>query len=200
MQSSKFQTFLLILILLFWTITALSPVDRHDWLMENILFFIFFSVLLLTYKKFQFSNISYLLITIFFVLHLTGAHYTYAKVPLGFEIAEIFNLQRNHFDRIVHFSFGLLLTYPIREILARLTNLKKFFLFYLPIDIILACSAFFEIIEWLLVLNVNPDLGEAYLGMQGDIWDAQKDMLLATIGSVISATLIFITSRKKMLT
>jgi putative membrane protein len=126
---------------------------------------------------------------------LTGAHYTYAKVPFGFYLSEIFDISRNHFDRIVHFSFGLLLTYPIRELLIRYAKLRGFFSYYLPVDVVLACSGFFEIIEWILVLGVNPELGDAYLGTQGDIWDAQKDMTLATIGSVV-AMLITFTSEK----
>lgn len=171
---------------------AVSPINRYDWLMENILFFIFSALLIVTYKKFTFSNFSYILITIFFTLHLTGAHYTYSEVPFGFTFAEIFNIQRNHFDRIVHFSFGLLLTYPIKELLVRTTKLKGFLSFFLTINIILSASGFFEIIECLLVLNVTPELGEAYLGTQGDIWDAQKDMAFATIGSIIAIIINFI--------
>lgn len=164
---------------------AIAPLDRHDWMMENILFFVFFVVLTSSYRLFQFSLKSYALITIFLTLHLTGAHYTYSKVPFGFYLSEVFDITRNHFDRIVHFSFGLLLTYPIRELLIRFAKLRGFFSYYLPVDVVLACSAFFEILEWLLVLSVNPELGDAYLGTQGDIWDAQKDMALAMIGSVL---------------
>ncbi len=192
---TKIPFALLTWIIFYWVLTAISPVDRHDWLMENILFFIFFAVLIFSYRSFPFSNISYLLLTIFLTLHLTGAHYTYSKVPLGFYLAEIFGESRNHFDRIVHFSFGLLLTYPIREFLLRMTRLKGFFSYYLPVDIILSCSALFEIIEWLFVMNVNPDLGAAYLGTQGDIWDAQKDMVVAAIGSVVATLIIFVSLR-----
>lgn len=174
---------------------AISPLDRHDWLMENMLFFISFSALVGSYRFFQFSIKSYILITIFLTLHLTGAHYTYSKVPFGFYLSEVFDLTRNHFDRIVHFSFGLLLTFPIRELLIRFAKLRGFFSYYLPIDVVLACSAFFEILEWLLVLSVNPELGDAYLGTQGDIWDAQKDMGLAMIGSVVAMLVTFTTNK-----
>lgn len=174
---------------------AIAPLDRHDWLMENILFFVFFVAAVGTYQIFQFSNRSYFLITVFLTLHLTGAHYTYAKVPFGFYMAEVLDISRNHFDRIVHFSFGLLLTYPIRELLIRFAKLRGFFSYYLPVDVVLACSGFFEILEWLLVLSVNPELGDAYLGTQGDIWDAQKDMALATIGSVVAMLLTFVLSK-----
>lgn len=194
-QTQKIHLILLSWITIFWIATAISPIDRHDWLMENILFFVFLTVLIVSYRIFQFSLRSYILITIFLTLHLIGAHYTYAKVPFGFYLSEIFDLNRNHFDRIVHFSFGLLLTYPIREILLRSAKLKGFFSYYLPIDVVLAFSGFFEIIECLVALLVSPELGDAYLGTQGDIWDAQKDMAIATLGSVV-AMLITFTSKK----
>lgn len=190
-MNSKLNFLMLVWIMLFWIVMAISPLDRHDWLMENILFFVFFVVLTGTYQIFQFSTRSYFLIITFLTLHLIGAHYTYAKVPFGFYLADLFGVSRNHFDRIVHFSFGLLLTYPIREFLVRCTKLKGFFSYYLPVDVVLACSGFFEILEWLLVLGVNPELGDAYLGTQGDIWDAQKDMALATIGSVVAMVVTF---------
>ncbi len=125
---------------------------------------------------------------------MTSAHYTYSEVPFGFYLSEVFHFSRNHFDRIVHFSFGLLLVYPVRELLIRFANIRGFFSYYLPIDVVLACSGLFEIIEWLFVMMVNPELGDAYLGTQGDIWDAQKDMVLATIGALIATILILISS------
>lgn len=194
-QTQKIHLILLSWITIFWIATAISPIDRHDWLMENILFFVFLTALIVSYRIFQFSLRSYILITIFLTLHLIGAHYTYAKVPFGFYLSEIFDLNRNHFDRIVHFSFGLLLTYPIREILLRYAKLQGFFSYYLPVDVVLAFSGFFEIIECLVALLVSPELGDAYLGTQGDVWDAQKDMAIATLGSVV-AMLITFTSEK----
>ncbi len=132
MPNNKIVSALLVWIISFWVLMAISPLDRHDWLMENILFFIFFTALVGTYRLFQFSTKSYVLISVFLTLHLTGAHYTYAKVPFGFYVSEILDPSRNHFDRIVHFSFGLLLTYPIRELLIRFAKLRGFFSYYLP--------------------------------------------------------------------
>ncbi len=174
----------------FWIVTAISPVNRYDWLMENILFIIFFCGLIFTYKKFRLAETSYILIAAFFTLHLIGAHYTYSEVPLGYYLSSLFDSQRNHFDRIVHFSFGLLLFYPMREILLKHSpNLSRVFGNYLALNIILAWSAFFEILESLFVLAVEPELGAAYLGTQGDNWDAQKDMFYALIGSFIAILL-----------
>lgn len=195
MKLNKIHFSLLTFIIIFWIITAISPLNRYDWLMENILFIVFFFGLLFTYKKFQFSDISYFLITLFFTLHLTGAHYTYSEVPLGFWLRDVFDLSRNHFDRIVHFAFGLLLTYPTYELLSRTSKINDSLKIYLVLNIMTAWSSFFEIIEWLFVLKISPELREAYLGMQGDIWDAQKDIGLGMLGAIISLTIIFF--RKK---
>lgn len=198
LKTHKIPLILLIWIIAFWIFTAISPFNRYDWLMENILFFISFIVLIFTYRKFPLSNISYILITSFLTLHLIGAYYTYSEVPFGFYLDKNFNFGRNHFDRLVHFSFGLLLTYPIREILIKSITVRGFLGFFLPVSIAFSCSSFFEIIEWFFVSVVNPQLGAAYLGMQGDIWDAQKDMLLALIGSVIAMIVNFFSEKKSL--
>ena len=105
--------------LIFWVILALKPVDRHDWALENLLIFISTIVLAGTYQRFRFSTLSYGLILIFLALHTIGAHHTYAKVPAGFWLGDWFHFGRNHYDRIIHLSFGLLLFYPMRELLQR---------------------------------------------------------------------------------
>jgi putative membrane protein len=191
----RFHLALLFWLLIIWIVTAISPFNRKDWMMENILVITFFIVIIATYKKFPFSNFSYLLIALFLTLHLIGAHYTYSKVPLGFYIAEIFDLKRNHFDRIVHFSFGLLLLYPTREFLIRLIKIKDFFSFFLPFTVIFSCSATYELIEWGFVTLVTPELGEAYLGTQGDSWDSQQDMLMAVLGALVT-TITILTKEK----
>jgi putative membrane protein len=131
-----------------------------------------------------------LLITIFMTLHTVGAHYTYEHVPLGYWMKDIFGLQRNHFDRIVHFAFGLLLIYPVREVLLRLVRAPSFWTYFLPFTIVLAMSGYFEVLESWVAQIVDPELGAAYLGTQGDVWDAQKDMTAAMIGALVS--LVFI--------
>lgn len=168
-----------------WSIAAINPVYPDDWLLENILVVLFVAGLILTYRMFPLSDLSYLLTAIFMVLHAVGAHYTYAETPLGFWMQEWFGFARNHYDRVVHFSFGLLMAYPIREIFLRVANTKGFFTYYLPFDVTLAFSGAYEIIEMLVAVVVSPDAGDAYLGTQGDVWDAQKDMALAALGAVI---------------
>lgn len=179
---------------LIWTALAIKPLDRADWMLENGLVVLFVPLLILTYRRFPFSRVSYTLIFIFLCLHEVGAHYTYAKVPydewfqllVGRSLSSLFGATRNHFDRLGHFAFGLLLAYPIREIFVRVAEARGFWGYYLPLDLTMACSMVFELIEWAAAEIFGGDLGVAYLGTQGDPWDAQKDMFLATIGGLIA--------------
>ena len=171
--------------LLFWLWMAISPVDRSDWLLENILAVTAVAALFLTARRFQFSNRSYVLITLFLTVHAIGAHYTYAKVPFGFWLQDLLHAGRNPFDRLVHFAYGLLLAYPIREVLVRLAGVSGAWSYVLPVSATLAQSGLFELIEAVAATVVNPELGAAYLGMQGDEWDAQKDMAAALTGAVL---------------
>ena len=178
-----------------WIFLAIEPIDRHDWFLENILAMGFVVILIATYREFPLSDLSYLLLTVFLTCHAVGAHYTYSKVPLGFWMQNWWGLERNHFDRIAHFSFGLLLAYPLRELFLRRVNVHGFWAYYLPISGILALSGFFEIIESWVALLVSPELGEAYLGTQGDEWDAQKDMTVAVIGAFLTIMLTYLLSK-----
>jgi putative membrane protein len=171
--------------LLFWVWMAISPVDRGDWLLENLLAITAVAVLVLTARRFQFSDQSYVLITLFLTVHAIGAHYTYAKVPFGFWLQDLLNAGRNPFDRIVHFAYGLLLAYPIREILVRLAGVRGAWSFFLPVSATLAQSGLFELIEAVAATLVSPELGVTYLGTQGDEWDAQKDMAAALTGAIV---------------
>lgn len=168
-----------------WIVTAIRPFDRHDWLLENLLVVGLVMVLVATYRAFPLSDLSYLLIAVFMTLHAVGAHYTYAQVPLGFWMQSAFGLTRNHFDRIVHFSFGLLMAYPIREVFLRVANTRGFWAYYLPLDVTLAFSALYEIVEMVIASMVAPGTGDAWLGTQGDVWDPQKDMGLAALGALL---------------
>lgn len=179
-----------------WTFLAIEPLDRHDWFLENILAIGLVLVLIVTYRQYPFSDLSYVFLTVFMTVHAIGAHYTYSKVPFGFWIQEWWGLERNHFDRIAHFLFGLLLAYPLREIFLRHVKVHGFWAYYLPISGILAMSGFFEILESWIVLLVRPELGEAYLGTQGDEWDAQKDMTVALIGAFLAIVLTYVLSAR----
>jgi putative membrane protein len=173
---------------LVWTWLAIAPVNRRDWLLENLLALALVILLVLTYRRFQFANVSYCLIACFMTLHAVGAHYTYAEVPFGFWLKDLLSLSRNPFDRIVHFAYGLLLVYPVRELLMRLAGVRGLWSYALPASAILAQSGLFEIIESVVAALVSPDLGSIYLGTQGDEWDAQKDMASAFGGAGLAMT------------
>jgi putative membrane protein len=185
MKKDHLPIVLLLLYIPVWVWAAINPLTRIGWVLENILTFVFIPILIWTYYRFRLSNLSYVLIFIFFILHTVGGHYTYEQVPFGWWLKDVLDLGRNHFDRIVHFCFGFLLAYPIREVFLRIVT-KGFWGYYLPLELILAFSGIFEIVEWLIVLIVAPDAGIAYLGTQGDIWDAQKDMALAGLGALLA--------------
>jgi len=169
-----------------WAITAIHPLDPKDWMIENILPLLLLPVLAVMYRRWQLSDMSALLLAGFLTLHAVGAHYTYAKVPFGDWMKDWFGFSRNHYDRIVHCSFGLLLAYPLREAILRVMPKRYFWASYFAIDVVCAFSAVYEIIEWRAAATVAPELGDAYLGTQGDIWDAQKDMAMEVSGAVAS--------------
>jgi len=187
---SASHVLLLFWYVMWWAFLAIAPLDRKDWALENALALALVGTLVATYRRFRFSFLSYLLITLFMTLHAVGAHYTYAEVPVGFWLKDILSLSRNPFDRIVHFAFGFLLIYPLKELLIRTARVGGFWSAYLPISGILAQSGLFELVEALVAQIVSPDLGAAYLGTQGDEWDAQKDMAAALAGAALMAVLM----------
>jgi len=170
----------------FWAAMAMAPVSRETWLLENLLVFFLVGALVATHRRFVFSNVSYASILAFLVLHAIGSHYTYSAVPAGQWLQEALGLGRNHYDRVVHFAFGLLLGYPLREMTLRVTHVHGGWSFVIPVIAILALSSFYEIIESWAARTVDPDLGLAFVGAQGDLWDGQKDMTLALVGCLFA--------------
>jgi len=195
-RRNRFLQFLVIWLVSLWLAMAISPFDRGDWLLENLLVFIYCGLLLATYRKFRFSNLSYGLFGFFLSLHMVGAHYTYSETPLGFWLQDLFDLSRNHYDRIVHFSFGLLIAYPFREFLVRLTGVRIRWSYLMVMITVLGFSGFYEALEGLAAVIVSPELGLAFLGTQGDIWDAQKDTALAFGGSIIAMAVTWYFDRR----
>lgn len=171
---------------------AQSPVDPEFWLLASILPAVFVLVLIATYRVLPLSHASYGLITAFLTLHTIGVHYTYAEVPVGLWMDQVLHLGRNHFDRIVHFSFGFLLAYPIEELFRLSGVVRGWLVYYLPVMTVLGLSGLWEIIESWVANSVHPDLGITYLGSQGDIWDAQKDMAAALYGALLCVTVLVI--------
>jgi putative membrane protein len=176
---------------------AIAPTDRENWLLANILPALLVAALIVTYRRFRFSPLSYLLLTVFLTLHTTGVHYTYAEAPVGVWMGQAFDLQRNHFDRVVHFCFGFLLTYPLEELFRAVTAVRGWVLSYLSVMTVLGLSALWEIIEYAVAQVVHPELGLVYVGSQGDVWDAQKDMGMAFAGSLVSVALLMLARRMR---
>ena len=190
-----FTIFIAALVVL-WAALAIAPVDRSDWLLENVLLVLGVVVLVATRKRLPLSGISYTTILVFLCLHIIGAHYTYAEVPYdaafrtltGHSFDELVGWKRNNYDRVVHFSYGLLLAYPIRELFLRVANVRGFWGYFMPLDLTMSTSMIYELIEWLAAERFGGGLGAAFLGSQGDQWDAQKDMALASLGALIAMT------------
>jgi len=177
-----------------FVILAIAPHDRKDWMLENALVVLFVGFMVGTYRKLTLSRISYLLIFVFLSVHMIGAHYTYALVPYndwfravtGGSLNELLGWERNNFDRVVHFLYGLLLAYPVREVFLRVARLRGFWGYFFPLDITMSTSMLYELIEWGAAAVFGGELGQAYLGTQGDVWDAHKDMALASAGALIA--------------
>jgi len=175
-----------------WIWAAIKPLYPRDWLLENMLVFAGVPLIIVSAVYFRLSKLSYTLITLFMVMHVIGSHYTYAEVPFGYTLQRWFGSSRNMYDRLVHFCFGFLLAYSVREVFLRLAKVKGFWGYFLPIDLTLALSATYEIIEWVVAARVDPKAGIAYLGTQGDVWDTQKDMLMAGIGALLAMVIVAI--------
>ena len=173
-----------------WANSLIGTTDTANWLLENTLSFIFVAFIIITFKKHQFSDLSYLLICIYLCLHVYGSKYTYAENPFGYWLKDTLNLSRNHYDRIVHFCFGFLLAYPMREMFLKWLKYPRWVAWLLPIEITLSISAFYELIEWAVADLFFTEHGDAYLGTQGDIWDAQKDIFVAFCGAIIATTIV----------
>ena len=177
-----------------WILLAIEPHDRSDWALENALVVAAGVALVCSYKRLILSRISYTLIFMFLALHTIGAHWTYSLVPYdaafhditGFSFDELMGWERNQYDRIVHFAFGLLLAYPIRELFLRVAEVRGAWGYFLPVALTMAASTLYELVEWWAAEIFGGDLGIAFLGTQGDVWDAQKDMWLATLGALIA--------------
>ena len=183
--------FIFILFLLFWILSFIVTDDQTNWLVENLLVFIFLPILFFSKDVLKISKTSYLLIFLFLLMHIIGSIYAYASVPIGNVIQSYFHLLRNPYDRIVHFCFGLLMAYPILNYVRSHFKMKTRYTYILPIEIILSLSAVFELIEWIVGGVLMAGSEETYVGSQGDIWDAQKDMALAWLGAIIAMMITF---------
>ena len=200
--SPAYPYWLLGLFALWFGAWAIRPPHPGDFFLEHVFTVAFIIFICWNHFHFRLSNLSYTMIFVFMCLHVVGAHYTYSEVPydewlraLGrligiddFSLQRLFGFERNHYDRLVHFSFGLTMAYPVRELFIRVVRVHGFWGYYLPLDVMMSFSVVYELIEWGVAVIIAGDIGPSYLGTQGDEWDAQKDMALATLGGLIAMT------------
>ena len=178
----------------FWVVLAIRPNHRATWWLENALAIAAVAVLAGFHRRLLLSRVSYTVIFVFMCLHQVGAHYTYSEVPydkwcnaiIGRTFNSIVGWERNNFDRVVHFAYGFLLAYPVREIFLRVADVRGFWGYFLPLDLTMSTSMIYELLEWATAAVFGGDAGQAYLGTQGDVWDAHKDMALASLGALIA--------------
>ncbi|WP_047244859.1 DUF2238 domain-containing protein [Maribacter thermophilus] len=183
--------FFMVVFIMVWSNSFIGTTDVYNWLIENTLTVISLLFLIFSFKRYRFSNFSYLLICIFLCLHVYGSKYTYAENTFGFWLQDIFDSPRNQYDRLVHFCFGFLLYYPMQECFLNWLKYPRHIAFLLPVALILSVSGLYEIIEWLVADVFFVEQGISYLGTQGDIWDAQKDMAMALLGAILAFSIFF---------
>ena len=171
-----------------WVGAAVTPASRDSWLLENALPVSLLALLAGMYRRWHLSDASYLCIAAFLVLHLAGAHYSYAEVPLGRWVGDALGADggpRNHYDRVVHFAFGVLFFYPLREVLLYHVW-RRGAAALLAVGAVLALGGAYEVLEWGVAQLVAPDAAARFVGAQGDRWDAQQDMALAWLGATLA--------------
>jgi putative membrane protein len=182
---------LLALYLGHFSVLAIRPYDRSVWIVENIPIVLIVAFLVVTYRWFQFSDLAYLLMSALVFLHTIGGHYTFERVPFGWA-TNLIGAQRNHFDRVAHFTVGFY-AFAIAEFVERRQLSRSRWLTGLfAVFAICTVALGYEIFEWRYAVTADPAAGIAVLGSQGDIWDAQKDMLADTFGAVVAILLYFL--------
>lgn len=193
-QSLALPLALLSVYILIFGLCAIAPYDRSVWWAENIPVIMVVAGLVWLARWHQFSNMAYVLMSVFIFLHTVGGHYTFERVPFGW-VSDLFGFERNHYDRIAHFSVGFY-AYAIAEMLmTRRLVRSRWLVFLFPVFTVVAVAGLYEIFEWQYAIHSNPEAGIAVLGSQGDIWDAQKDMLADTLGAVFVMLLFFVWHR-----
>lgn len=196
MKNARIEHALLAFYVVLFGILAICPYDRATWWSENIPIVMIVAFLVATHARFRFSGTAYVFMSVLIYMHTVGGHFTFERVPFDW-VTNAFGFERNHYDRIAHFSVGFY-AYAIAEWLDRkkLVN-SKTVLFLFPVFAIFSVAAIYEIIEWIYAASSSPEAGAAFLGSQGDIWDAQKDMLADGLGGILATALYLSRPAKK---
>lgn len=194
---TRYRAGLLGLMLIVLILSCIDPPWPNHLILQHIPTAIGIGLLLWAGHKLELSDASFTCIIIFMLLHILGARWIYSYVPYddwsawltGHRISDVFGFERNHYDRLVHFSYGLLFSRPIRELLVRFADMRPRLARWLGVEFVLGTSALYELVEWLIAIVLSPETADAYNGQQGDMWDAQKDMALALGGAMIGTML-----------
>ncbi len=195
----KKYIFLIILFISTFILSAINPKDYFTWILEVFPAVIGFILLIFTFKKFQFTYLTYVFILIHCIILFVGGHYTYAEVPLFDWIKDIFHQDRNNYDKIGHFAQGFVPAMITREILIRKNIVSSNnWLSVFTVSICMSISVLYEFLEWGVALGTGES-ADAFLGSQGDVWDTQADMLYATIGAICMILLLGKIQRKTIL-
>jgi putative membrane protein len=197
-RRSPFRVWLLIGFLAILAASFIQPTDLSDMLLEHIPTLALLGFLVWVDRGSPLSNASYTLLFVFLLLHVVGAHYLYMNVPydtwsralLGTGISDLIGTERNHYDRLVHFTFGLLLVKPMCELVERFLGLRRVGGLVVSIAFLAVLSKSYELIEWGIAAFMDPESADAYNGQQGDVFDAHKDMALAFIGSILGGIIV----------
>jgi uncharacterized membrane protein YjdF len=202
-EHPRYDLALLIAFLLIVAALGISPLSRVDWVLENLLALLLVMVLVGVSRRFRLSAVSITLVFVFLCIHELGSHYTYALVPYdrwcsaltGVSLNKTLGLERNHYDRLVHLTYGLLMVYPIREVLVRITPLRGGWVGFIALNIILSTSAVYEIVEWIGGQFLGKDTAKAFVAAQNDPWDSQADMALAVAGAFFTLLVVWFRRR-----
>lgn len=193
---TRFLLWLMALYLILFSVLSINPVDRMTWFVENLTVWIILAVIFgLFFEGVYFSRTAYALMFVLIYMHTIGGHYTFALVPFDW-VTDFFGFTRNHYDRIAHFTVGFYAFVIAEYLFAKKLVVGKFLLFTYPVFVIATLAMSYELVEWIYASTANPEAGMAYLGSQGDIWDAQKDMLADTLGAIFATTLFFWRKKK----
>jgi putative membrane protein len=183
--------------LLLFTICAVSPHDRATWWAENIPILVTVAVVVALYRRLRFSNTAVALMSVLVFLHTIGGHYTFERVPFGF-VTDLFGFERNHFDRMAHFTVGFY-AFALAEVLWRFRLVRSVWIaLVFPVTAIFTVASLYEILEWQYAVIEGGASGAAFLGSQGDVWDAQKDMLADALGAVVAVVVFWLVHRKTL--
>jgi len=193
--TGRIPLLLLAVYALLCAVLAISPLDRPTWWAENITVWVLLAVIIgMYFRNVRFSDTAYVLMSILLLLHTIGGHFTFERVPFGW-VTDLFGFERNNYDRFAHFTVGFY-AFPIAEWLHRKKLVRNGFLLWTyPVFVVATAAMSYELIEWAYASLSAPGAGANYLGSQGDVWDAQKDMLCDTGGAVFATSLYFLLRR-----